>query len=631
MDTARRHNGDATESFRVRHRNSERSTAFEATTRASHSVVDAIGEKIDHTRFVHDKIFVKLPRMKIIDDDEGDEVLDRSFHAVTLWMAMLIHSCHSNSKHQRAICTSRRFMTVATAKKLLRNSIVMGVYMWNVVCMRLYCRKSRSDVCRSIANAPEGDDGVSKMLHELPGTLARQRDYMVSCEYAQRAPEVNIVNIVREFCMQSVVRAQHVMPTVTDDMRADIHKRHALVNVLDPDCNPQATKANYNIDTMVNTGDLDRFYDEIDRQRYIKKFTWFMYRVLPLDFALRLLDWYNNISGSNPHRDLVDARALFLYMYTCISGRGFEPDKGATATSLSERAKSLGSRQSKAEIDDQPRDHGQGELINFLDVMLNAVECTASARSCRPCQYTLIEVLKCSGSKSESERKELHKCPVAMCAVSIKCRVSNMTKRIQKRTGEHQLPIAMSPVLKQMLSLIVFKNKMTVVGRTQRCRDAERTHAPVYRWSAATPRGGGRDTQDVSVADMKQYTMYPFTIEELFRLRDLNTFLISVAKKSGALAHLSVHVVDLFKSRDECRFLVYAPFASPAKDEEHRKYVSAYIVRGVRNMAAFWRHSPFADSSRVLRIKSFRLSTGGTLDFKRTFLNNVERFVNSCS
>lgn len=580
-----------------------------------------------------EKIEFTLPPMSIAEDDTIDDVLSRSFFAVSLWIGMYLRACHTRDNSCARWFTNVHLIDVATVQRMLTNSVVMGVYMWNMVCMRLQCRKFRLETWRAMANSSSAD----ALFEGLPSALARQREHMVSAECAGNAPEVNLVNIVREFRMERVVTEEYTVPMHADDQRADIHKRGALVSVLDPASSCKTSAPRYDIEVLVNSGKLNEFVERLDGKCYIK-FTWFMYQVLPIDFGLAILCWYRDVDGSDPHADFIRAEPLFAYLYRCIKNEDFDysdcgGDEHNSAEKLSIRAEKLSQRKKKSDMAGHEAKNNQGELIEFLSTMLKSVICTRNVRQCRACRYTLIDVMQGSGSTTPEQKNRLRTCPVATCAISIKRRVNNMTKRIKKKNNEHELAISVSPVLKHMLSLILFKVKErereTLAGRDSvgfpRYNGTNEDGALklIYKHKIGAQKTRHSEPVPTRVEDMKNYTVYPLTIRELLCIQDLYSFNATVNTASGAATHISVHVLDPFASRERSRFLVYIPMCAPDRSER----AVAYVVVGVDNMARFWQHSPFHDGGRIVHVKSFRLSTSGVSRFRVQFIRDANEFV----
>lgn len=596
----------------------------------------------------------------------------RSFHAVTLWIAMLLKRYNAVSRTRRGVRQPPK-ISVEAIETVIRNSVVMGIYMWDVVCMRLQARKFRIDVCHHSSSAIGDKDDGTHRFHNFGTRVRTERRHMCSRTYVDTWPEVSICNIVQEFSMGGVVKSEHVIPVRTDSYRADLDKRHEVVQLLDPNRNAREPRTIYDTVVMKEQGHLDKLYDWMCVSRRTNKFAFFVYNELPMNFVMFMLQWYSRIDGTDPHRDFVRAEPLFAFFYKQLSGRDFsaevefndqqqwrprhdgaaDPKAVAKArVALSERASHLGSRQSKDDSrnrNDNGRSHGQEELIEFLRVMLQSIRVTEDDRKCRVCRTELVRVLTGSTSTTKAENNVLSRCPVAMCALSIKRRVQNMTKQIRKPDSAFMLEKSASPVLKQMLSLVSSIAKMrangTPVGELRALTESART--PItYKHKAATDSLQERVDAVRSVEDMSDYTVYPFTVEELLHIDDVHSFVVHVSMASGALTHLSIHVLDPHVERKHSRFLVYTPFyhgvgsvtTSESSDNDlgassgsRGRSVMAYVINGVKNMKTFWHLSPFNKvESSIVNVQAFRLSDRPVDVFCRKFPRVVATFVNSC-
>lgn len=676
---------------------------------SSSSSLSTNSSKSRYLKYVEVMVYTDLPEICLLSETvQCDDVMTRAFHAVTLWIAMLLKRYYESDDDLPSPPVERN-----TIKKIICNSVLLGIYMWDVVCMRLQCRKFRAELCRHSTVVASND---ASRFRNFAQRMRSECNNMASRMYVESWPEISIRNVVHEFDMEGVVRSEHTIPVRTDPQRANLDKRYSIVQMLEPLRNNRDPRTNYEIEVMIHRGAVNQLYKNMCEWRCTKKFAWFVFYALPLRFTLYMLKWFARIDGTDPHSDFVRAEPLFAFYYYKLSGRVFSDqdastiatDEHSTTTrktigvhtfapqlknvrlalggdsgddAVAAQAKTPNLRECKDDAmvsDDSdsaadqsspppPPSHGQEELIGFLHVMLRSIRCTVAERRCRVCSTKLISVLSGSTSTTESENAILRQCPVAMCALSIKRRVQNMTKAVGKRHSEFVLERSASPVLKQMLSLVSTIAKMRD-DCNRRCSRGNRrnsfamrttktssesnsfggaaaaaavsttlTARPTiaYKYSASCDKVDERLDAVRCVDDMREFTVYPFTIEELLCIKDVRTFVVNVNMASGTLAHLSIHVLDPLSAREHSRFLVYTPFFYDTRRDGRlargsRRTVTSYIISGIDNVAAFWRASPFDDAERIVNVRTFRLCDKHVNRFCERFPRVVADFVDSC-
>lgn len=631
MSCAQRNSID--EGLRTRERRSDdtRRMSASVTTRGGDSAArsgrqERVGASNRYMQYVQHMVYSEVPKNALLGGhQQSNLVMLRSFHATALWIAMLLRRYYVGAAPLDD--TNVPPISCDALAAVVRNSVVLGIYMWDVVCMRLQCRKFRRDVLYNREVVERINRDASE---EVPRFVAERRR-MCDRTYINDWPEVSIQSVVREFVMRGVVAAERKVPVRTDPDRANLDKRYALVKLLEAS-SPSSTREprnSYEIEVMINQGYIDQLNEMLRKWRCTKKFAWFVFYVLPMKFTLFMLRWYDRMDGDEPHQDFVRAEPLFLYFYGILARREFVANEKSAAGIIKE-AEELGQRRSDNVQVANGAPHGQEELIIFLDVMLNAIRCTRQQQRCKSCACTLIDALYGSASTTPDMNRELRRCPVAMCALSIKRRVQNMTKRISKGTSSCPLEVAASPVLKQMLSLV------SITAKARRDREARREPPPpnaslsasiVHKHRLRREAFAGDILAAAHVDDMAEFTVYPFTVEEMLKLSDARSFVMSVNMASGALMHLSIHVLDPDVDRRDSRFLVFTPFCQLGEDVAR---VGSYVVHGVRDMVRFWENSPFNDRNRIMDVQVFRVGDESTRKFCANLFDTIPDFVRSC-
>jgi len=342
-------------------------------------------------------------------------------------------------------------------------------------------------------------------------------------------------------------------------------------------------------DLILHVENLDCEYAEqrLSKLKSIPKSIWHLYYSMDIQFLITMLIWIEKSKNKNPHRIFVKSLPLLYYLkdYLIENSPKMEYVNARETPDVEHVQNDLFLQRNRDNM-----------RIN-IETLISIIEQTKDEKNCVSCEKKIAAIIN---NHDVSSRKDTSSCMITENLKKLRQSIHNLNKHTKKKfnEGESKKATAVSPILKQILSLIgTISNLNTNNSKSTKKSGMESKKVVKKSFVKNTTLlkklvnlENFQYSNDKN--DIEKLTISPLNINEIFIQRDINSFLLQFQTKTNKTIILSLHRIFL-KEKEEEYYLLIDNFQK--EEENHLSAGILVITENLENITKFLRKSSYSN------------------------------------
>ena len=357
-------------------------------------------------------------------------------------------------------------------------------------------------------------------------------------------------------------------------------------------------------DLILHVGNLDCPYAEkrLLELKSIPKSIWHLYHSMDISFLIAMLIWIEDSANKNPHDVFVMVEPLFRYLLNCL-----EENKPKMQYISEKETPNVEYVENDIHLHRNRKNMKQN-----LETLITIIGKSRTISDCKSCR------LKISAIINNQEVPAFRDCEITSNLKKLRQSIHNLNKHTKKKfnNGESKKATAVSPVLKQILSLIGTISNIN--NNHHKMKDFE--NIPCSSSSQAIPKKSflrnfdnihesTKKIVDIQKFDVKfqkkedlilgipsqnvdDLTILPLNFSELFGQENYKSFLLTFKNRIDESITISIHKTFVEKDRKDVFFII----DNFTKDDNDKCSAGILIIsEDIRNIIHYLKNSIYSD------------------------------------
>lgn len=354
----------------------------------------------------------------------------------------------------------------------------------------------------------------------------------------------------------------------------------------------------------------------------IPKSIWHLYHSMDLSFLIIMLIWVENSINRNPHEIFVLSLPLLRLLLEYISLN--EPEMEYINDIITPDVDITGNK----ELLKRNRNH----MKKNLEMLIDIIERSKDVKDCPACKEKISNIIN---NQDQHLATSTNECMITKDLKRIRQSIHNLNKHTKKKfnESESQKATAVSPVLKQILSLIGTisnMNKISNLSPDKRLVAASSSDTSKKRNLLKTDLNviGRKKLINLETFEnyqnedyVSQLTLCPLTINDLLQNKKQGSYIIEFKNNNSKVIYLSLHICFL----SNINKYIYVLVDNLKKDDQITGSIGKMVIsKNVKYIHTYLSKSFY--SNKKLNVKMIMLKTE---EMDTDLYNDYLDFINS--
>ena len=465
--------------------------------------------------------------------------------------------------------------------QFLNDTIELSNLMYFKIITRMESRKIRVPTMKVISTSlsernifdededndiNDSEEGISSVF-EIDDQFIHDKTMNI-VEKNYNFPRIEAPDFFGEINFKNTMPSSHVLKSfefLIDRDFSHVKKKLLLLIAIFRNNDSDNSKLN---DLLLHVGNLDCTYAEkrLHDLKSIPKSIWHLYHSMDISFLISMLIWVENSVDKNPHDVFVMAEPLFQYLSDCLD------ENNPKMIYVSEKI--------TPDIhyieNDTPLQRNRKNMKQNLDKLIRIIDGCRKVKDCQSCRVRISAIINNQEIPSSPSS-----CLITNNLKKLRQSIHNLNKHTKKlfNHGESQKATAVSPVLKQILSLIgtisnINNNKLKARNaESLSCSSSQTVSKRVIKMSPESVHETTMkiiDIQDFNIKFQNQQdllseisndvinnlTVLPLNFTELFGQENYKSFLLTFKNRINESITISIHKIYVETERTDLFFII---------------------------------------------------------------------------